>query len=427
MSARLLLVLFMALTIVYDLVTMVMADRQRKKPLPPEVADVYDADRYRQYLAYVADNRRCLLIVRAVTFIVNTALYYSRLYPTLERLTGGNPYWVYLLSLLVFEVVGNVIDTVDGYYTTFVIREKYGLNRQDRKGFFKDTALDILQNMVVMVGLGMIFTFVGEHMAAWTDGFTVSLGRALLIAVAVAAVIAAFVVGASLISLWVLKKQYTFTPMPEGDLRTKVMALQEGSKKKVRIVNVYDESKKSTSKNAFLLKFLWHREFGIADNFINENAEDELLAVLSHEVGHLKHKKNLLNLLSYGILAAAFALFVLAVHAPGALLKINAWTRDSFGIAGNNYYLLIGVYMCFFTPVSHAVGIFENFRSRREEYEADREAVRNGYGEALIATFKQVSSDELVNVDPHPVIEFLEYDHPGMYRRIKAIREAEAT
>lgn len=45
-------------------------------------------------------------------------------------------------------------------------------------------------------------------------------------------------------------------------------------------------------------------------------------------------------------------------------------------------------------------------------------------GEDLIRTFKALSRDELVNVDPHPFVEFTEYDHPGMYRRIKAIREA---
>ena len=51
-------------------------------------------------------------------------------------------------------------------------------------------------------------------------------------------------------------------------------------------------------------------------------------------------------------------------------------------------------------------------------------AVKNGYGEELIATFKRLSSDELVNVYPHPAVEFLEYNHPGMYQRIRAVREA---
>ena len=71
------------------------------------------------------------------------------------------------------------------------------------------------------------------------------------------------------------------------------------------------------------------------------------------------------------------------------------------------------------------VNVFESYKSKWEEYEADREAVKNGYGEVLITTFKTLSSDELVNVNPHPFIEFTQYDHPGMYRRIKAIKEAE--
>ena len=425
MSARFLLVLFMAIGIVYDLITMYIAAQQRKKPLPPEVADVYDADRYRQYLSYVADHRKCALIVSGVSFIVTTALYYANFYPALEAALNGNPYLIFIATMLIFGIFSTVIDVIDSYYTTFFIRERYGLNRQDRKGFIRDTALDILQSTVITLSLGMILVFIGEHMAKWTNGFSVSLPAALLIAVAIAAVIAVFVIGASFFSIWILKKQYTFTPLPEGDLRSKVMALQAGAKKQVHIINVYDESKKSTYKNAFLLKLLWHREFGIADNFLNENAEDELLAVLSHEIGHLKHRKNLLNWLGYAFLGALFCLFVLVVHRPGAMLNVNAWIRASFNMSANNYCLLIAVYSACFTPIEKAFGVFNNYRSRCEEYEADREAVKNGYGEALITTFKRLSSDELVNVNPHPVIEFLEYNHPGMYQRIKAIRAAE--
>ena len=182
--------------------------------------------------------------------------------------------------------------------------------------------------------------------------------KAVLIALIIAAVIALFVVGAALLSLWVMKRQYTFTPLPDGPLRDRIIQLQASSKKKVRIINVYDESKKSTSKNAFLLRFLWHREFGIADNFLNENAEDELLGVLSHEIGHLKHKKNFLNYLSYAFLALLFVLAVMVIHKPGFVLSINTWIRDSFGVTTNNYYLSIrlspsmsGMILSIFRPI----------------------------------------------------------------------------
>ena len=74
--------------------------------------------------------------------------------------------------------------------------------------------------------------------------------------------------------------------------------------------------------------------------------------------------------------------------------------------------------------MSWITSLFSNWKSRREEKEADLNAVKEGYGEELIATFKRVSDDELIDVNPAPVIEFCEYIHPGMYQRIKYIREA---
>ena len=115
---------------------------------------------------------------------------------------------------------------------------------------------------------------------------------------------------------FLMKKRYTFTPLPEGDLRDKISALLVGCKKEVSEIYIYDESKKSTEKNAFLLKLLWHREFGIADNFVNENDERELLAVLSHEIGHLKHRKDLLDIIDWAISIAVTAVLLTLLCNP---------------------------------------------------------------------------------------------------------------
>ncbi len=121
--------------------------------------------------------------------------------------------------------------------------------------------------------------------------------------------------------------------------------------------------------------------------------------------------------------AEVLAVVYLLVN-PSICLNINQWIRDSFHLTVNNYYILVIVFGDILSPIMFGTGIFSAYRSRCEEYEADREAVKNGYGEDLIRTFKTLSSDELINVNPHPFIEFTEYDHPGMYQRIKAIREA---
>ena len=96
---------------------------------------------------------------------------------------------------------------------------------------------------------------------------------------------------------------------------------------------------------------------------------------------------------------------------------------ESFNIQTLNILLVGEVIAILLKPIMLLISIFTNYVSRIEEYEADDNAVKEGYGEALIRTFKTLSSDELVDVNPAPIIEFLEFDHPGMYNRIHHIHQ----
>jgi len=424
-SARVFILAAMVIKQLYNMVIQRVADIQRKKPLPEEVADIYDEDRYQTYLDYTADTKKLRNKFKLVDLIIECLLIFSPIYAYIEKAAGGNAYGTFFMTFAIIWVVGIVTEAWSSYEVTFDILEKYGINKKTKKEFVKDFVLEQGLSLVLTVVVMTIVIYVGEHMEQWTEGFSVGYAKSIIICAAVAAVAGIFICIAQLLSYAVLKKQYTFVPMEDGELKDKINRLKEGSKKKVKDIYIYDESKKSTTKNAFLLKLLWHREFGIADNFMNENAEDELLAVLSHEIGHLKHKKDIRNFINYGFIAAFAVCVVCLIANPDICLKINAWIRESFSIDKANYYLYLVVYSYFITPVMFLMGIFQSYKSKYEEYEADREAVKNGYGEDLIKTFKTLSSDELVNVNPHPFIEFTEYDHPGMYRRIKAIREAE--
>lgn len=157
---------------------------------------------------------------------------------------------------------------------------------------------------------------------------------------------------------------------------------------------------------------------------MNENDARELLAVLSHEIGHLKHRRNLLDLIDRLIGLAVTAVLLALLCYPAPAFRVNEWIRDSFQITQNNYYILLVIYGNFLAPITFVTKRFSNYKSRRNEYEADMEAVKNGFGEELISTFSRITSDELVDLNPHPLLERLNYDHPGMYRRITYIRDA---
>jgi STE24 endopeptidase len=95
-----------------------------------------------------------------------------------------------------------------------------------------------------------------------------------------------------------------------------------------------------------------------------------------------------------------------------------------FGFEGINYgfaYILVGIFLGLLQPL---MSLVTNARSRRAEYRADRQAVKEGYGEAMISAFKKLAKDNFSHLSPSKINVVLEYSHPPLDRRVDAVREA---
>ena len=412
----------MVLSLLYETIIMQLEDSQQKKPLPPEVADIYDSKRYDTYLNYISENKQLELIFHGIDLIITIVIVFALPYQWIEAVCQENVYLIFLLTYLLMHILENIVSIPGKYYETFHIQEKYGLNKKSLKEFTKDELLNEGFSWLLVISTYSLLIFIGEHIKLWTNNFTITPQKAMLVTAAIVGILLALIMILLVISYFFIRLKYTFTPMPDSELKAKIIELLSGSKKKVHGIYIYNESKKSTSKNAFLLKLPWHREIGIADNFINENSERELLAVLSHEIGHLKHTKDWMDYIRYGFLAIVILFVWLLISYPYIMLSICQWVRTSYHLEVTNYAVLLNVIGVLLQIAKFLPDIFLNYCSRMHEFEADREAIKNGYGEDLIQTFKQLSRDELININPHPVIEYLEYDHPGIYSRVKAIR-----
>lgn len=426
MSARIVFIILGFLNMVWFFIKYQISYIQRGKTLPAEVSDIYDAERYQTFLNYEAESTRLAAFRRAVLFVVLSIITLSPVYEWIEKFADKNIYIILLITIVMQYTIEEVFELPFFYYGVFTIEEKYGLNKSDKKTFFKDTLVEYFTNLIMSIGLLEIVVFMFNKAQTVSISTTLGYGKAFLVCLAMALGMFILIVIMVVIQIISLRLQYKFTPLEEGDLRNKINHLQESSRKKVKRIYVYDESKKTTSKNAFLLKFLFFREFGIADNFLNENSERELLAVLSHEIGHLKHKKTFLNYLKIIILIIMFMAlwYILAnPHLLSGRPVFENWIIKSFNLTVYNYYLNLALLTGLFKPLYFLLPLVENYRQRQEEYEADQEAVKNGYGEDLINTFKEMSSDELIDINPHPIMVFLYYDHPTIYQRIVAIRE----
>jgi len=424
MKLRIILILIIIITEIIKTLKLKLIDKQRQKPLPQEVSDVYDSERWNKFINYKSECRKVNNISRLIGLAITIFFILSPYYSFLEKTISNNPYIITVATLAISAVLDTLLELPFNYYLTFTVEEKYGLNKYSKKEFYKDMFLSLFGDLIMVLAIGLLIAFIGENLPKWTNNFSFTYPKALGLVALIFIALFIVVILVSLLSLFLFKIQYKFVELEEGELRNDILKLMDSSKKKVKKIEVYNESAKSTSKNAFLLKLFWYRQFGIADNFINENAHDELLAVLAHEVGHLKHKKNIYNYLKYSFIL----IFVLAfsyVIFKGNPLYFNFfnYVEKSFDLSTMNYALLITVVGTFLKPITSLISIYNKFVSRKEEYEADDNAVKEGYGQALIKTFKEMSSDELIDVNPHPLIEFLDYDHPGMYNRIKNIEK----
>ena len=418
----------LCLSQLFSIIKIIITDRQQHLPLPEEGQEIYSPEKYQEFLNYEHDYHPVIALKKVASLIGDAIIIYFPFFPWMERLGHGDPYLTDLLTIAILAVYEALLTLPFSYYSTFYIEEKYGMNRMNRKQFFKDVLLDIVSELILAIPTMMILIFIVRHLDRWTGSFAVTYKQSFLIALLLTISIASLIFALSIIAYLIQRKQYHYHDLEEGELRDQIGGLLKGCKKKVHRIEVYDESKKSVDKNAYMLKILWYRAIGIADNFLAENSRNELLGVLAHEVGHLKHKKDLLDYLLYlplVVLVLGIALLLPNMNKALKLLSpIVSGINSQFGIAESNYHLLVTYLGQLLGPIATVLAIFRNHVSRRNEYEADRNAVKEGFGEELIATFTRLSTDELVDINPARIIEILDYDHPGMINRIRAIRKA---
>jgi STE24 endopeptidase len=75
-----------------------------------------------------------------------------------------------------------------------------------------------------------------------------------------------------------------------------------------------------------------------------------------------------------------------------------------------------------FSPLNILLSLFTNALSRKNEFEADKfseETIGNPLH--LISGLKKLTVENLGNLTPHPLNVFLNYSHPPVLQRIRAL------
>jgi STE24 endopeptidase len=218
--------------------------------------------------------------------------------------------------------------------------------------------------------------------------------------------------------IWIMPLFNKFTPLPDGRLRERLLALGLRTGFVAKTIQVMDGSKRSRHSNAFFTGFGRFRKIVLFDTLMQQLNEPELEAVLAHEIGHYK-KKHIPKMLLGSAVGSLAAFWLISV------LARQDWFYRSFGFEPGGivpalllFGLLAGVVMFWFSPLSH-------WWSRRYEYQADAYAAQTmKETKSLSGALRKLNEKNLSNLTPHPFYSGFYYSHPTLLERERALAKA---
>ena len=376
-----------------------------KDLIPNELKDFYKPKKYKKAREYSIRKNKISLISNLCSFTLIISLLCFNGYGYINdfSLNYDSSYIQSGIFFIILYLISIMISIPFSYYNTFVIEENFGFNKTTKKTFF----LDIIKSFIITIIIGSILLFPSIYLFETLEsGFWIWLWAG----------VSALMIFINMFYTDLIVPIFNkLTPLDNGDLRKKI----EGYSSKVGYLlkNIYviDGSKRSTKANAFFSGLGPKKTIALYDTLIEKHTDDELVAVLAHEVGHYK-KKHIFSGLLLTIIQLGITVFFLEF-----CLK---QPEISYALGGNAMSFHLGLigFSFIFSPISLISGIFMNYLSRKNEFEADSYAKETFSGEHLSLALKKLSVDSLSNIYPHPAYVFIHYSHPPLIKRLEALK-----
>jgi len=379
--------------------------------LPDEFQGVYDEDKYAKSQQYTRVSERYGIITSTYSLTILLVFWFLGGFGWLdewlrgfgwnETLTG----LAYIGSLMIGKTLLSLPFQI---YDTFVIEERFGFNKTTPLTFVLDQIKGLI--LLAILGLPLLALIIWLFTAfdnAWLWAWLAFTGFQLLMTYLAPSLI--------------LPLFNKFEPMEDGELKSRIQEMAKDCDFPLTEIHVMDGSKRSTKSNAFFTGFGKRKKIALFDTLIENQSTDELLAVLAHEIGHFK-KKHIIQRMILSFVQTAVIFFLLGLVTD----KGSDFARslfDAFGVAEISIYAGLVFFMLLYSPVSRLLSVISNIMSRKHEFEADAYAADVQHTpNHLITALKKLAADNLSNLTPHPFPVFMDYSHPPMLVRIKALK-----
>ncbi|MCK4819558.1 M48 family metallopeptidase [bacterium] len=376
--------------------------------LPDEFNGFYDKEKYLKSQEYTRTNTKFGFITSTFSLTIILIFWFSHGFNTLDKIVSNwklGPIWDGLAYIGILILVKSILSLPFSIYSTFSIEERFGFNKTKPLTFIADIlkslVLVFLLGGLLLAGILAFFRYAGT--LAWLYCWFLTTIFSLFLQF--------------IAPTWIMPIFNKFKPLENGTLKESILNYARSVNYPLAGIFIMDGSKRSSKSNAFFTGFGKNKRIALYDTLVEKHTEPELVSILAHEIGHYK-KKHILHTIMINILHMGIVFYLLSLFLSHEGLFQTFYMDNYPQYAG---FLFFGM---LYAPIEVILSILMNLVSRKNEYEADRFALKTTKNpEDLIHALKKLSANNLSNLLPHPFYVFINYSHPPVLQRIRTIRK----
>jgi STE24 endopeptidase len=289
------------------------------------------------------------------------------------------------------------------FYSGHVLEHHYGLSNET----FGEWFADFIKSLIIDLILATILFSVIYALLRWIpDMWWLAAAIFYILFAVVLSTIAPVVI---------MPLFHKFEPLEEGELTHAVRKMMDEAGIKVVGVFKWGLEEKTNTANAAFAGLGRTKRIILGDTLLTGYSQEEILAILAHEVGHYKNRDTMRLMITSSLLALLG--FYIAHHCLRTLVAF-------YGLSGVENIAAAPVFIFSIFIFSLVSMPFANMHSRRREFAADAYAIQKmGSPDALVSAFEKLADQNLSNKEPSAWIEFLLHSHPSISRRIEHARQ----
>ena len=405
---KFLLLVIVTISFLFELISGLLNFNSFDKPLPENVRNIFSKDEYLKSQSYKKANFKFGLISSIYGFLIIFIVLYFGLLGELDsylrNITFENEISLSILFFLSIFLISDLIKIPFQLYKIFVIEENFGFNTMKISTFLVDKIKSyLISSFFIVILITPLLLFIMLYPESFWIYFWMLISTFLIFA---------NIFYTSLIVPLFNKLEV----LKDGELKQKLDDFSRKVNFPLSNIFVINGSLRSKKANAFFSGLGKNKKIVLYDTLIKNHSADELVAVLAHEIGHYKLNHVKTNM-AISVVTTGLMLFILS--------NFIFNSQVSYALGGNVSFRHLEIFAFFiiYSPVSSLISILMNIKSRKNEYEADEYAVKNFEKKPMVDALKRLSKDNLTNLTPHPLYEFINYSHPSISKRLYSIEK----